>query len=176
MPSFSKWMYASCRLNQSIHPLHITSFMEGCAGANKTPFTEGCAGANKKASPPGRHQEQAPKQRCTFRPTTFSSVQFITVRKCKMMWPRVPPHSRRRALPLSETPHTPHRASPHALQRSHHFYLFSRTKIGTRQHTNTPPACARTTRTTHGPFFTPHRCRTTPLSSRHTGVAPIGCG
>ena len=29
-----------------------------------------------KASAPGRHQEQASKQRCTFRPTTFSSVQF----------------------------------------------------------------------------------------------------
>ena len=28
------------------------------------------------AWPPGRHQEQAPKQRCTFRPTTFCSVQF----------------------------------------------------------------------------------------------------
>ena len=41
-----------------------------------TPFTEGCAGANKKASPPGRHQEQASKQRCTFSLTTFSSVQF----------------------------------------------------------------------------------------------------
>ena len=40
-----------------------------------TPFTEGCPGVNDKASPPGRHQEQAPKQRCTFRPTTFSSVQ-----------------------------------------------------------------------------------------------------
>ena len=40
------------------------------------PFYLGCAGANKKASPPGRHQEQAPKQRCTCRPTTFSSVQF----------------------------------------------------------------------------------------------------
>ena len=25
----------------------------------RTPFTEGCAGANNKASPPGRHQEQA---------------------------------------------------------------------------------------------------------------------
>ena len=33
-------------------------------------ITEGCAGANKKASPPGR------QQRCTFSPTTFSSVQF----------------------------------------------------------------------------------------------------
>ena len=33
-------------------------------------------GVNNKASPPGRHQEQAPKQRCTFSPTTFSSVQF----------------------------------------------------------------------------------------------------
>ena len=32
-------------------------------------------GVNNKASPPGRHQEQAPKQRCTFSPTTFSSVQ-----------------------------------------------------------------------------------------------------
>ena len=42
----------------------------------RTPFTEGCAGANKKASPPGRYQEQTSKQRCTFRPTTFSSVQF----------------------------------------------------------------------------------------------------
>ena len=41
-----------------------------------TPFTEGCPGVNDKASPPGRHQGQAPKQRCTFRPTTFSSVQF----------------------------------------------------------------------------------------------------
>ena len=40
------------------------------------PFMEGCAGANNKASPPGRHQEQASKQRCIFRPTTFSSVQF----------------------------------------------------------------------------------------------------
>ena len=29
-----------------------------------TPFTEGCLGANEKAS--GCHQEQAPKQRCTF--------------------------------------------------------------------------------------------------------------
>ena len=43
----------------------------------RTPFTEGCAGANKKASPPGRQQEQASKQRCTFRPhyVQFSSVQ-----------------------------------------------------------------------------------------------------
>ena len=46
----------------------------------RTPFTEGCAGANKKASPPGRHQEQASKQRCTFSPTTFSSVQFSSWR------------------------------------------------------------------------------------------------
>ena len=44
-----------------------------------TPFTEGRLGVNNKASPPGRHQEQAPKQRCTFRPTTFSSVQFSSV-------------------------------------------------------------------------------------------------
>ena len=34
------------------------------------------SGGGNKASPPGRHQEQAPKQRCTFSPTTFSSVQF----------------------------------------------------------------------------------------------------
>ena len=39
-----------------------------------TPFTEGRLGVNNKASPPGRHQEQAPKQRCTFSSTTFSSV------------------------------------------------------------------------------------------------------
>ena len=38
-----------------------------------TPFTEGCPGVNNKASPPGRRQEQAPKQRCTFSSTTFSS-------------------------------------------------------------------------------------------------------
>ena len=42
----------------------------------QSPFTEGCPGVNNKASPPGRHQEQTPKQRCTFSPTTFSSVQF----------------------------------------------------------------------------------------------------
>ena len=39
-----------------------------------TPFTEGRPGVNNKASPPGRHQEQAPKQRCTFSP--LRSVQF----------------------------------------------------------------------------------------------------
>ena len=50
-----------------------------CTGSSlTTPFTEGCPGVNNKASPPGRHQEQAPKQRCTFSPTTFSSVQFST--------------------------------------------------------------------------------------------------
>ena len=48
-----------------------------------TPFTEGRLGVNDKASPPGRHQEQAPKQRCTFRPTTFSSVQSFT---CLQSW------------------------------------------------------------------------------------------
>ena len=41
-----------------------------------TPFTEECPGVNDKASPPGRHQEQARKQRCTFRPTAFSSFQW----------------------------------------------------------------------------------------------------
>ena len=44
-----------------------------------TPFTEGRLGVNDKASPPGRHQEQAPKQRCTFSSTTFSSVQYVRV-------------------------------------------------------------------------------------------------
>ena len=43
---------------------------------------------NKKASPPGRHQEQASKQAskqrwygrcCTFSPTTFSSVVWYTI-------------------------------------------------------------------------------------------------
>ena len=43
-----------------------------------TPFTEGRLGVNNKASPPGRHQEQAPKQRCTFSP--LRSVQFSSVR------------------------------------------------------------------------------------------------
>ena len=47
-----------------------------------TPFTEGCLGVNNKASPPGRHQEQAAKQRCTFSSTTFSSVQFSIARAC----------------------------------------------------------------------------------------------
>ena len=41
-----------------------------------TPFTEGSLGVNDKAPRPGRHQEQAPELRCTFSPTTFSSVQF----------------------------------------------------------------------------------------------------
>ena len=39
-----------------------------------TPFTEGRSGVNSKASPPGRHREQAPKQRCTFSSTSY--VQF----------------------------------------------------------------------------------------------------
>ena len=58
----------------------LPRFAEGICWATglslTTPFTEGCLGVNNKASPPGRHQEQAPKQRCTFTPTTFSSVQF----------------------------------------------------------------------------------------------------
>ena len=63
----------------------LPRFVEGIYWATSlsltTPFTEGCAGANEKASPPGRHQEQlqASKQRCTFRPTAFSSVQFYTM-------------------------------------------------------------------------------------------------
>ena len=59
----------------------LPRFIEGIYWATglslTTPFTEGCPGTNNKASPPGRHQEQAPKQRCTFRPTTFSSVQYM---------------------------------------------------------------------------------------------------
>ena len=54
-----------------------------------TPFTEGCPGVNDKASP-GRHQEQAPKQRCTFSPTTFSSVQsttFLLLFTCRSVQP-----------------------------------------------------------------------------------------
>ena len=51
-----------------------------------TPFTEGRLGVNDKASPPGRHQEQAPKQRCTFRPTTFSSVQCVRTDADKERW------------------------------------------------------------------------------------------
>ena len=62
-------------------PCH-TRFIKGIYWATglflRTPFTEGCAGANKNASPPGRQQEQASKQRRTLSPTNiqFSSVQF----------------------------------------------------------------------------------------------------
>ena len=58
-----------------------------------TPFTEGCPGANNKASPPGRHQEQAPKQRCTFRPTTFSSVQFSSATGAPSQTSTMPCHT-----------------------------------------------------------------------------------
>ena len=34
-------------------------------------------GANNKASPPGRHREQVPRQRCTFSPAAFSSVHAM---------------------------------------------------------------------------------------------------
>ena len=47
--------------------------------------TERCAGANKSASPPGRQQEQASKQRCTFRRATFSSAQFSQPPKKKCL-------------------------------------------------------------------------------------------
>ena len=56
----------SCRL---IEPLICFFYVYGKHAAERL-------GVNNKASPPGRHQEQAPKQRCTFSPTTFSSVQF----------------------------------------------------------------------------------------------------
>ena len=61
----------------------LSCFAEGIYWATgsslTTPFTEGYPGANNKASPPGLHQEQAPKQRCTFSSTTFSSVQYHTM-------------------------------------------------------------------------------------------------
>ena len=62
----------------------LPRFIEGIYWATglflRTPFTEGRTGANKKALLPGRHQEQAPKKRCTFSPTTFSSIQFSPMR------------------------------------------------------------------------------------------------
>ena len=74
------WATGLSRLNSVAMPYHCTfsptTFSSVQLRSLTTPFTEGCPGANNKASPPGRHQEQAPKQRCTFSPTTFSSVQF----------------------------------------------------------------------------------------------------
>ena len=55
-----------------------------------TPFTEGRLGVNNKASPPGRHQEQTPKQRCTFSSTTFSSVHGSRA-DSSCTWPYVVP-------------------------------------------------------------------------------------
>ena len=52
-------------------------------GVRRRGATEGCDGVNNKTSPPGRHQEQASKQRCTFSSTTFSSVQFSSVLQSK---------------------------------------------------------------------------------------------
>ena len=72
---FSSCCSFTCRRFSSVHWATGSSLT--------TPFREGCTGANDKASPPGRHQEQAPKQRCTFSPTTFSSVQFIFAR-CRL--------------------------------------------------------------------------------------------
>ena len=49
---------------------------------------------------PGRHQEQAPKQRCTFRPTTFSSVQFSPTsayRRSARVSPRATPETQAHA-------------------------------------------------------------------------------
>ena len=37
----------------------------------------------KESLAPGRHREQASEQRCTFGPTTFSSVQFSSVWRCR---------------------------------------------------------------------------------------------
>ena len=60
----------------------LPRFIKGICWATglflRTPFTG--AGVNKKASPPGRHQEQASKQCCAFSPTAFSSVQCSEVR------------------------------------------------------------------------------------------------
>ena len=85
----SQWFKRS----QEVPPASSRGFTGPPVFFLRTPFTEGCAGANKKASPPGRHQEQASKQRCTFRPTTFSSVQFSSVQY--------------RARPVSGVNHTP---------------------------------------------------------------------
>ena len=52
-------------------------YSESIISEDHTSFTEGCPGANKKAVPPGRHQEQTSKQRCTFSP--LRSVQFSSV-------------------------------------------------------------------------------------------------
>ena len=68
LPRFTEGIYLATGLSLT------TLFMEGCGTR--------CAGANEKATPPGRHQEQAPKQRCTvalldpLRSVQFSSVQF----------------------------------------------------------------------------------------------------
>ena len=51
----------------------------------------GCPGVNNKAPPPGRHQEQAPKQRCVFSSTTFTSVQFMCMEEhaCESILPHI---------------------------------------------------------------------------------------
>ena len=69
------WVYL-CRLRLHGLPYLAEGIYWATGLSLTTPFTER-PGVNNKASPPGRHQEQAPKQRCTFRPTTFSSVQYI---------------------------------------------------------------------------------------------------
>ena len=63
-------------------PRFIKGIYWATGSSLRTPFTEGCAGSELMRKPrplaagAGRHQEQASKQRCTFRLATFSSVQF----------------------------------------------------------------------------------------------------
>jgi hypothetical protein len=66
-----------------------------------TPFTEGRLGVNNEASPPGRHQEQAPEQRCTFSPTAFSSVQFSSDLSTMALSASLPPAATDCSLSLS---------------------------------------------------------------------------
>ena len=84
-----------------------------------TPFTEGCAGAlaNKKASPPGRRQEQAPKQHTipyrvallaipyhtsstTGHYVQFSSVQFVFFLFLRSLYSKFSSFSRQKVSPL----------------------------------------------------------------------------
>ena len=95
-----------------------------------TPFTEGCPGVNNKASPPGRHQEQAPKQRCTFSPTTFSSVQELQQ--------RVDFRSNRHSVP-----HRPGPTDPHSRTCSFACTVSRRRMKGPTSHVRTHAAQAR---------------------------------
>ena len=65
-----------------VHVCKVRACMQGAEGIYwatgsflRIPFRRGAWELIRKPRP-GRHQEQANEQRCTFRPTTFSSVQF----------------------------------------------------------------------------------------------------